>query len=165
MFGFVFTFSTTIVAVFGSPSDDSGPDCSSVEDGTFYPYPGDCTQFWECLEGKSILFNCPAGLWWHQTVGLCDFPGDYCDDSTGTFFGCGGTGLMVILTGSLINLTSDPLCPYTSNDITYFPYPGDCTKFWECFAGVKYEMACPAGLWWHQEISQCDYPGDFCQDS
>lgn len=58
----------------------------------------------------------------------------------------------------------EPDCTGTGDDPVYYPYPGDCTKYWECANGRLYTYSCPEGLWWHQEISECDYPGDFCKD-
>ena len=58
--------------------------------------------------------------------------------------------------------TPDPFCPYPSYEVTRYPYYGDCSLYWECYAGNHYLYNCPDGLWWHQAISECDYPGDFC---
>ncbi|XP_063917534.1 probable chitinase 10 [Zophobas morio] len=136
-------------------SDGPGPDCPNSEEITYYPYDGDCTMYWECYAGNHYLYNCPDGLWWHQAISECDYPGDFCGASTLT----DGTGSTDIPT---TKGTPDPLCPLPGDEVTYYPYPGDCTKYWECFAGDKYEMTCPDDLWWHEEISECDYPGDFC---
>lgn len=51
----------------------------------------------------------------------------------------------------------DPICPYPSEIITYFPFPGDCTKYIECFQGTRYNMSCPPDLFWNQYASTCDY--------
>ncbi|KYB28955.1 hypothetical protein TcasGA2_TC032296 [Tribolium castaneum] len=55
-----------------------------------------------------------------------------------------------------------PRCPYPSDVITFLPFDGDCSRYWECYKGNSYLFQCPGGLWWHQTISVCDYPGDYC---
>jgi hypothetical protein len=71
----------------------------------------------------------------------------------------------MLLLGTTTSKKPGPDCPSPSEDIIYLPYDGDCSKYWECFEGDAYLYGCPTGLWWHQEVSQCDYPGDYCVDS
>jgi valyl-tRNA synthetase len=150
-------------------SKKPGPDCPSPsEDIIYLPYDGDCTKYWECFEGDAYLYGCPSGLWWHQEVSQCDYPGDYCVDST-TLSSLSPTASTVTdsPTSSSTSTTSDPddvTCPDPNDEVAYFPYPGDCNKYWECFEGNKYINDCPSGLWWHQELSKCDSPGDYCDD-
>lgn len=56
------------------------------------------------------------------------------------------------------NWTPDPDCPYPESEGWLFPFPGDCTKFYECAEGRKVEMTCPDNLWFNNEIKECDYP-------
>uniref|UniRef100_A0A182NC04 Chitin-binding type-2 domain-containing protein n=1 Tax=Anopheles dirus TaxID=7168 RepID=A0A182NC04_9DIPT len=51
-------------------------------------------------------------------------------------------------------------CP-AEDDIfnpVHIPHFTDCTKFYKCFNGEKYEMDCPSGLHWNIEQNYCDYP-------
>jgi hypothetical protein len=59
----------------------------------------------------------------------------------------------------------EPDCTGTGADPIFYPYPSDCTKYYECANGDLYVEDCPEGLWWHVEVNQCDYPGDYCVDS
>jgi valyl-tRNA synthetase len=161
------TFNVTFLGT--TTSKKPGPDCPSPsEDIIYLPYDGDCSKYWECFEGDAYLYGCPTGLWWHQEVSQCDYPGDYCVDST-TLSSLSPTASTVTdsPTSSSTSTTSDPddvTCPDPNDEVAYFPYPGDCNKYWECFEGNKYINDCPSGLWWHQELSKCDSPGDYCDD-
>lgn len=65
-------------------------------------------------------------------------------------------------TTGITEVFPDPQCPWPSEDVVFIPYTGDCTKYYECFEGRKYEYTCPDDLWWHQAILVCDRPGDYC---
>lgn len=54
------------------------------------------------------------------------------------------------------NWTIDPDC--RNSDSYLFPYPGDCTKYYECANSQKIEMDCPSGLWFNPTLTICDYP-------
>ncbi|XP_063917613.1 peritrophin-1-like isoform X1 [Zophobas morio] len=44
----------------------------------------------------------------------------------------------------------------------FLPVAGDCSKYIQCFNEVGTLFECSEGLWWHPEISDCDYPGSYC---
>lgn len=50
-----------------------------------------------------------------------------------------------------------PNCPPDALETTYYPYPDDCAKFWECFLGVATLNTCPDGLYFNPKIQSCDY--------
>ncbi|KAF4517708.1 hypothetical protein B566_EDAN013386 [Ephemera danica] len=37
-------------------------------------YPGDCSKFCKCEVGGAILFHCPTGLRFDETLGVCVWP-------------------------------------------------------------------------------------------
>ena len=41
-----------------------------------------------------------------------------------------------------------------------YPNPSDCTKYYICNLGVKYEFSCPTGLLFSTKIQICAYPGN-----
>jgi hypothetical protein len=51
--------------------------------------------------------------------------------------------------------TSHPDCPWPESEGKLMPYPGDCTKFYECAEGKKVAMNCPGGLYFSQEKRRC----------
>ncbi|XP_018564003.1 probable endochitinase [Anoplophora glabripennis] len=52
----------------------------------------------------------------------------------------------------------DPFCPYPSDEIFFYSDPDDCSKYIECYEGVKYVRNCARGLLWDEENLACDYP-------
>ncbi|XP_057662384.1 chondroitin proteoglycan 2-like [Diorhabda carinulata] len=68
---------------------------------------------------------------------------------------------LLLLTGSLY---SDPDCP-DSSEPTYLADPTDCSKYYECIRGQKYQGSCPDGLLWDDSHKYCD-DGDYvkCYD-
>ncbi|KAJ8970585.1 hypothetical protein NQ314_001118 [Rhamnusium bicolor] len=51
----------------------------------------------------------------------------------------------------------DPLCPYPSDDLTFFPDPNDCSQYYQCYQGNKQLMRCPANFFWNFDYGYCDY--------
>ena len=45
-----------------------------------------------------------------------------------------------------------------SKDTGSYADPNDCSKYWLCAGGKKYETVCPAGLMYNSIISSCDDP-------
>jgi hypothetical protein len=126
---------------------------------TRYPYYGNCSVFWECYNGVKYPMECSPGLEFNAAIQDCEDPSlANCDPYASTTSNSNHTTTPGPTTGP------EPDCPH-SDDLIYFPYYGDCTKYWECFAGNSYLYSCPDGLWWHQEINQCDYPGSYCNNS
>jgi hypothetical protein len=142
-------------------SNGPGPTCPYPSDDlVYFPYEGDCTKYWECYQGNSYLYTCPEGLWWHEEISQCDYPGDFCDNDATT-----QTGPTTPTTSGTTPSGDEPDCTGTGADPIFYPYPSDCTKYYECANGDLYVEDCPEGLWWHVEANQCDYPGDYCVDS
>lgn len=119
------------------------------------------------MKAKKILFVLFQEPSQHQSIAVCVFN-----------FGPGFIQIILCILGttphdqttqSNDNTTDwapDPMCPYPSDEFVYFPYEGDCGKYWACYAGNKYEYTCPDGLWWNQAISVCDYPENVvCDDN
>ena len=76
-----------------------------------------------------------------------------------------GAGALVLLAtfAVAVHALDIPLeCP-EEDDIfhpVHIPHFTDCTKFYKCFNGKKYEMDCPAGLHWNIEKDFCDFPDE-----
>ncbi|KAJ8954027.1 hypothetical protein NQ318_004320 [Aromia moschata] len=115
------------------------PLCPYPSDNiTFFPYPGNCSQYWECYEGTKFLMNCSAELYWDNVLQTCNRESE------------------VNCTDVLEAFTPDPLCPYPSDNITFFPYPGNCSQYWECYEGTKFLMNCSAELYWDNVLQTCN---------
>lgn len=55
---------------------------SSCSENAFAPYPGDCSQYMQCLWSKYEVFQCAPGLYWNKEMKICDWPrGSQCDEN------------------------------------------------------------------------------------
>ena len=52
------------------PSNGNGRDC---EHGQYYAYPGSCTSFLICVNGKLVTQQCGPGLNWNEAKNMCDW--------------------------------------------------------------------------------------------
>ncbi|KAJ8954026.1 hypothetical protein NQ318_004319 [Aromia moschata] len=122
----------------------------------FYPNPDNCTQYYECYQGKKFLMNCPAGLYWNVNHNYCDYLENVdCSQNNITL-----TPATVTPPGTTTTTgpwTPDPICPYPSDAIIFYPNPANCSTYWECYEGNKYLMDCPNDLLWNDLAKTCDY--------
>ncbi|KAJ8925009.1 hypothetical protein NQ315_001174 [Exocentrus adspersus] len=163
------------------------PECPFPSDEmTYFPVSSNCSQYWECYQGSRYLMTCPTGQYWSVDHNYCDFqenvncslnnattttpiptttPGDTTSTSPGstttpsgnlttTTTTNGGDTTTTTTTGPW---TPDPLCPWPSGNLTFFPDPTNCSRYYECYEGNKYLMSCPSNLYWNELASVCDY--------
>lgn len=50
----------------------------------------------------------------------------------------------------------EPQCPPW--DVTLYPHPTDCRRFYKCFLGHLSTLTCPLLLRWNTETGSCDFP-------
>lgn len=144
----------------GKPND---PDCLKT-DKEFLPNKEDCTKFYHCFEGTKFPMTCPSGLHFNPTLNVCDYPKNA---------GCLTRSLftsfraLVEEKGDEENkeketdeeypgIPNDPDCMETNKE--FLPHPKDCTKFYECLGGTKFEKTCPSGLHFNPSLEVCDWP-------
>ncbi|EFA00422.1 peritrophic matrix protein 5-A precursor [Tribolium castaneum] len=132
-----------------TPSGNDDPRCANGNND-YWPDP-DCTKFVECYHGHGYIMDCPSGLYFDSVDKKCEDPSEA---------DCGRTTPTPDpwTTTKSSDWTNDPDCPFPSADRYLFPYPGDCTKFLECWNGEKVAQECPAGLWFNPNLLVCDYP-------
>uniref|UniRef100_A0A1B0D7M5 Chitinase n=1 Tax=Phlebotomus papatasi TaxID=29031 RepID=A0A1B0D7M5_PHLPP len=46
----------------------------SCEEGTYAPFPGDCTQYLRCIHNRYDIMTCADGLHWNNNLKNCDWP-------------------------------------------------------------------------------------------
>ncbi|KAJ8970586.1 hypothetical protein NQ314_001119 [Rhamnusium bicolor] len=127
------------------------------EDLTFFPNPDDCSEYWQCYEGNKQLMKCPEHFVWNEELGYCDYSANVdCQGRTpgpDTTISPGSTTTVLTTTP---RWSPDPLCPYPSEDIIFYPNPDDCSQYYECFEGSKRLMSCPANYFWNTDTGYCD---------
>uniref|UniRef100_A0A182N7X5 Uncharacterized protein n=1 Tax=Anopheles dirus TaxID=7168 RepID=A0A182N7X5_9DIPT len=42
----------------------------------------------------------------------------------------------------------------------FFRDPSNCSKFYRCVSGTKYDFSCASGLYFNEAITACDYPAN-----
>ncbi|CAH1098827.1 unnamed protein product [Psylliodes chrysocephalus] len=160
------------------------PDCSDGKN-TYYLYPYDCSKFWECYEKRVYLLQCPNRSLWNEKIKECDehtnvdcshvipYPASTTSTTTSST-----TPLTTTRPTTTRSTTPRPTTPSTTPpppepvtppectyDNTYYPYPYDCSKFYECSNGKPVIMQCKDDLVWNNAIKTCDrtYNVDCCK--
>lgn len=136
------------------PPVTNDPLCS--KDGIYFlPDPEHCEKFFECVNGDKYLFVCPPNLHFNPSINECDYPVNVgCETSTKINkisrdeSESEGTGRPPVL--------NDPDCP--EEGISYLADDENCSIYYECVDGNKYQFTCPAGLHFNLELNTCDYP-------
>jgi hypothetical protein len=129
---------------------DNDPRCTG-QGLSYWSHPIYCNKYIECYNGGSYEMNCPAGLYFSQEKRHCVNPSES---------ECGRTEPPTHGPTSErpTDWTPHPDCPWPESEGKLMPYPGDCTKFYECAEGKKVAMNCPDALWFNPSILECDYP-------
>ena len=103
-----------------------------------------CDRYWECVNGRPELFDCPNGLVFagkHRGVTEgCDYPwrANYCDGKR----------------------QANPPIPTEHCDWLYgiFGHETSCTRYWTCWNGTATEQLCIGGLLYNERARSCDWP-------
>ncbi|KAJ8970743.1 hypothetical protein NQ317_007999 [Molorchus minor] len=99
---------------------------------TYFANPNDCSQFYECYEGRKFTMYCNENLLWNQDKLQCDYQQN-------------------VRCARQENPCEDQL------DGTYLENPDDCTKFYACEGHKTFDAQCPTGSVWNQQIRICDH--------
>ncbi|WAR21506.1 CHIA-like protein [Mya arenaria] len=70
---------TTTKAPTGPPSSD----CSGLPEGTYFPDPSDCRNYFRCSQGRPVRSTCVESLRWNQGRLYCDWPANRPNNSNG----------------------------------------------------------------------------------
>ncbi|XP_035735217.1 protein obstructor-E-like [Vespa mandarinia] len=103
-----------------------------------------CDRYWECVNGRPELFDCPNGLVFagkHRGVTEgCDYPwrANYCDGKR----------------------QANPPISADHCDWLYgiFGHETSCTRYWTCWNGTATEQLCIGGLLYNERARSCDWP-------
>ncbi|KAJ3664247.1 hypothetical protein Zmor_008431 [Zophobas morio] len=113
-----------------APSFSRDPLCLGVPVGeiVLFPYPGDCSRYYECdANGFQSIHSCESGLWFNEALQGCDHPS----------------------TSGCTNIACPP------GIVDFFPVAGDCSEYIECYNGILETHSCPAGLWFNAFQKRC----------
>ncbi|KAI8040742.1 hypothetical protein M5D96_006685 [Drosophila gunungcola] len=91
------------------------------------PYPNDCRKYYTCQKGQAFEHQCPENLFWSQITYRCDYR---------EYSNCN---------------SFDP--PKPSNGVSYSPFPGDCSRFYETRV-----LRCEQNYQWSDQYQRCVAP-------
>ncbi|KAJ8925530.1 hypothetical protein NQ315_009369 [Exocentrus adspersus] len=155
------------VAYINTTKTFTAPECPSyVKDNNLLVYlpDEDCSKYWQCLNKKAYLLECPDGLHFDPESNTCDWPklakcinrdniSSLRDNLETQYDGNGGTN----------ELCSDSIakdCPAVDGaQPVYIPLP-DCTQFCQCSNGLPWLHKCPDGLHFNPTLNVCDWPAN-----
>jgi len=155
----------------------------------YFPVPGDCYKFFECINGQAKCLRCPFGTVWDQRNSACiDESSHPCEtgrdhdhesaeiaqDITTEEASTAPSQPTTTPAQSTTSTTprpwhlcpaDDPMpapgtCPLDEPISTFFPYPYDCQKYFQCANGVAICMRCANGTAWDQQNTVCDRLGN-----
>jgi hypothetical protein len=135
-------------------------------------HPNDSHSFIGCVQGKGSLFNCPNGEFFNVNTHSCsDFTDTTIESTTDT-----DTSTDTTTTSSPSVTSSEPNTSTTSPETTtdssnvgvtfrcpssgfgLIPHPTDCSRYFECIAGIRYGRDCNQGLYFDIITSTCLEP-------
>ncbi|XP_018337851.1 PREDICTED: uncharacterized protein LOC108745930 [Trachymyrmex septentrionalis] len=109
------------------------------------PHECNCTQYYECIDGKQILRDCSDGLHYDYVRQICNVPIEAkCNDFTTT-----------IPQSSFPTIPDSSKCYDENNEI---PHENDCRFYYKCNNGEKILKTCPRNLYFNPKLRVCDYP-------
>ncbi|XP_071454570.1 uncharacterized protein [Hetaerina americana] len=107
-----------------------------------FPHESSCSKFYNCWDDVVVEGSCPFGLVFSEEHSYCDFPENVdcgertLDDTSNSIEENGGC--------------TSPYGSYRSNT--------NCSEFFICDNGTPIMFACPAELFYNDELGVCDYP-------
>uniref|UniRef100_A0A6M2DWS2 Putative peritrophic membrane protein 4 holotrichia oblita n=1 Tax=Xenopsylla cheopis TaxID=163159 RepID=A0A6M2DWS2_XENCH len=126
--------------------------CKRSPEGTMLADPEDCANFYVCSFGEPYSKSCDHGLLYHDSLKTCDWPEnvDCCEN--------GGETPEDDETPGTTEKVVDPDIPTEcSQGVDYIPNFEDCTSYYQCEDAKPIEHSCPDGLYWNQDLEQCDF--------
>lgn len=104
--------------------------------------PADCAGYLQCINGVFVARKCSATQFFNTTLKECE----------------------VDTENVCIPKTCDPDCCDVPNN-SIWPVEKNCSAFYQCVNGNKYEQRCSNNLQYNSIIEQCDYPENVqCDD-
>ncbi|XP_052848691.1 chitin-binding domain protein cbd-1-like [Drosophila gunungcola] len=116
--------------------------CVKCTEGAIKENPSDCAGYLQCINGKYVARKCSASMFFNVTKQEC----------------------VVDTDGVCIPKTCDPDCCDVPNN-SIWPVEKNCSAFFQCVNGNKFEQRCSNNLQYNNKTEQCDYPENVgCDD-
>ncbi|XP_015034661.3 chitin-binding domain protein cbd-1 [Drosophila willistoni] len=145
------------------------PDiCRNLTNSTLLPAGSECNEYIECVNGISVLHECPGNLWYNPEWRICDDPNDtWCDNTTTTTTTTTTmttttpttrTTAAETITTELDTTTIDDLFEGCLNEKqgTSLPYVENCQEYYYCWGNGSYSLfPCPADNWFSPYTGNC----------
>merc|ERR1719450_982985 len=154
-------------------------NCSDAVDGSKFPSPFSCSEFFECDHGIAYQFECPQKhgkdgyerLLFDPELQVCNWPSEVdCDiDNSKTSVASRSIKLPIDTEqkdgSSMIYKLID--CS-DAEPGSKFPSPFSCSEFYECDHGIAYQFECPQKhgedgyerLLFDSELQVCNWPSE-----
>jgi hypothetical protein len=157
-----------------------GPECPEQNDTViiFIPKHDNCSEYYECDNGKAVLLHCPPGLYFCPEKEICDWVWD-----SECRFNCimknpdaveyvpaadaEATAETTIepfeptTIGPIETTTHGPDCPpQADNETVLIPKPDNCSQYYICDNGKAVLRDCPPDLYFCPQKEICDWRWD-----
>ncbi|KYM79154.1 Peritrophin-1, partial [Atta colombica] len=134
---------------------DICPPPNSVQE-VFLPHECECTQYYECIDGKKFLRFCPNRLHFDPVWQICNDPieAKCVVDIIST------TSTSIFTTSSTTEAIDEPrtTCPPKgSTEKVRLPHPCLCNQYYECVEGDKVLQTCPINMYFDDATNVCDW--------
>ncbi|XP_025154073.1 mucin-2-like isoform X2 [Harpegnathos saltator] len=117
--------------------------CANKPDDTQVPHEFDCSSYYMCKNGHTILKRCRNGLHYNPLIGVCDFPNNV---------NCSSSGKSDLYK-----------CPETG--VGKVPHEKDCKLYYDCYDGEKTLRKCRHDLHFNPILKVCDFPENYpCEE-
>ncbi|XP_043650884.1 chitin-binding domain protein cbd-1 [Drosophila teissieri] len=137
--GYYWNNKTEACEVDNGQCNGSGSSCTENE---VKVNPADCAGYLQCINGIFVARKCSATQFFNATLEQCE----------------------VDTENVCIPKTCDSDCCDVPNN-SIWPVEKNCSAFYQCVNGIKYEQRCSNNLQYNSKIEQCDYPENVdCDD-
>ncbi|VVC89704.1 unnamed protein product, partial [Leptidea sinapis] len=129
--------------------------CDEVVTG-HVPHPERCDAFYLCMAGEAFLVTCSNGFEYDHTEMRCiEISENGCTASLAN------ENSSTISTAKPTEGTTKPapICPELGGG--NFPHPDYCDRFYNCIAGIAFELSCPNGHEYDPELQFCAPISDY----
>ncbi|KAH6940301.1 hypothetical protein HPB50_026593 [Hyalomma asiaticum] len=121
---------------------------STCENGQHMANSKSCSSFFVCVQGRTLLVQCPGPLLFNDRIGVCDWPRNVrCANGRPTAIEADD--------GVAMDRWGDVMCVASEG---FYASPRDCAEFFRCHRGNAHRFKCARGLVFNDAYKTCDWP-------